>query len=126
MPSFKYVADVQEGVAANSQRCLACNKPWQDSIQEYELANGPLSRYKGSTGHFSEAGVIRSGTVAASPFAAVPGAPEDDWKLAGNRWHRGSPFMQKAADLPRHIIDKVPIIWLSGVIGIVDKTLPEN
>ena len=30
VPSFKYVADVQEGVAVNSQRCFACNKPWQD------------------------------------------------------------------------------------------------
>ena len=59
--------------------------------------------------------------MAASPFAAVPGVPEDDGKLAGNRWHRGSPFIQKATDLPGHIIDKVPIIWLSAFIGIVDK-----
>ena len=125
MPSFKYVADVQAGMAVNSQRSLACNKPWQDSIQEYELANGPLSKYKSGTGHLPEAG-IRSSTVAASPFAPLPGVLEDDPKLAGNRWHRGSPFMQKASDLPKHIIEKVPTIWLSAFIGMVDKTLPEN
>ena len=121
MPSFKYVADVQVELAVNSQRCLACNKPWQDSIQEYELANGPLSKYKSGTGHLPEAG-IRSDAVAASPFATLPGVLDDDQKLAGNRWQRGSPFVQKAADLPKIITDKVPTIWFSAFVGMVDKT----
>ena len=120
-PSFKYVADVQVALAVNSQRCLACNKPWQDSIQEYELANGPLAKHKSGTGHLPKAG-IRHEAVAASPFATLPGVLEEDKKLAGSRWQRGSPFVQKAADLPKTITDKVPTIWYSAFVGMVDKT----
>ena len=45
VPSFKYVADVLEGVAANSQRCLACNKPCRTP---YRSLNLPMDRYQGT------------------------------------------------------------------------------
>ena len=115
-PSCKYVDDVAEGKGANSQRCLACDKPWADSIQEFELAHGPLSRFQSSTGHLPEA------APAASPFAV---APEPAGSQAGGRWNRGSPFAPKAADLPKTILDKVPVLWQSAFTGSIETTLPQ-
>ena len=105
--SFKFLTDIVEGTAVNSQRCLACNKPWVDSVQDFELARGSLAQF--------EKGAADSVPVmSASPRGTAP----------GSAWSQGSPFAPKVASLPQHIRQKVPFVFRSAFDGIIERSLP--